>query len=201
VFLEIIKPSFGEGLDRKSYDSTIELFERLCQLLHPFMPFITEEIWHQLRERNAGEDCMIAPLQPADGEVDEKLLALMEHLLIVKTGVLELRNLHQLSPKENMELAYESDPALAAIWSQPGAGFVIQKLSNATVSAQAAKGVAFLAGNHQYQALLTIEVEKKLSNEKFVAGAPVDVVEKERQKKADGEAKIEQLLRSLETLN
>jgi valyl-tRNA synthetase len=113
---------------------------------------------------------------------------------------------------------------LKEIWSSPGALFIIRKLANAAVSRQDARGIAFLAGRYQYQAILNIQVDKesevarikqeleyyrgfvasvdkKLGNERFVSGAPVDVVEKERQKKADGEAKIEQLLRSLESLN
>jgi valyl-tRNA synthetase len=224
VFLEIIKPSFGEALDRRSYDATIDLFEKICQLLHPFIPFITEEIWHQLRNRKPGEDCMITRIDDAPKPADEKLIALMDHLLIVKTSVLELRNQYQLSPREEISLAHADDSELTSIWSSPGAAFIIRKLSNAVVSQQDVNGIPFLAGRYQYQALLNIQVDKeaemarirqeleyyrgfvssvdkKLNNERFVAGAPVEVVEKERQKKADGEAKIEQLLRSLEMLN
>jgi valyl-tRNA synthetase len=149
---------------------------------------------------------------------------LFEHILSVKSSVLELRNQYQLSPKDTMSLTYAPDDELRRMWSVPGAAFVLQKLSNARCEEQEAKGVPFLAGKYQYQAILNIQVdreselarmkeelayyqgfvssvEKKLSNERFVSSAPVEVVEKERQKKADGEAKIEQLLRSIDMLN
>ena len=224
VFLEVIKPSYGDGLDAKSHASTLDLFEQLCKLLHPFMPFITEEVWHQLRKRIKGEDCMISVIEPQPGEVDDALNDLFAHVLTVKSAVLELRNQYQLSPKEAMALTYPADPEVAAKWTVPGAPFVLQKLANATCAQGAAAGVSFLAGKYQYHTVLNIQidkeaelarmkeelayyqgfvisVDKKLSNEKFVAGAPADVVEKERQKKADGEAKIEQLLRSIASLN
>jgi valyl-tRNA synthetase len=188
------------------------------------MPFITEEIWHQLKERAAGDDCMMSQITQAPGDVDAKLSDVFNHILTVKSAVLELRNQHQLSPKETMTLAYIGDEELLLLWKVPGAEFVLQKLANATCGRGVAEGISFLAGKYQYQAALTIEVdkeaemkkmkeelayyegfvksvEKKLSNERFVAGAPPDVVEKEQQKKADGEAKIEQLLKSIAQLN
>jgi valyl-tRNA synthetase len=224
VFLEVIKPAYGEASDEKSYDATLELFEEICKLLHPFMPFITEEIWHQLKVRPAGDDCMIARIATESGEGDQKLGELFHHILTVKSSVLELRNQYQLSPKETMVLVFPSEAELIQLWSTPGAESVLQKLSNATCAEGVGEGVAFLAGKYQYYAVLTIEVdkeaelkrmneelvyyqgfvnsvEKKLSNEKFVANAHPDVVEKERQKKADGESKIEQLLKSIAQLN
>ncbi|HUR31262.1 MAG TPA: valine--tRNA ligase [Saprospiraceae bacterium] len=223
TFLEIIKPEFGKSLDVDSYDSTIEIFEEICKLLHPFLPFITEEIWQQLRQHEKGDDCVVAKINSQPGEIERDILDLFQHLLTVKTSVLELRNQHQLSPKETIELVHPDDNDLENLWAVQGARFVLNKLSNANVGRTDPTGVSFIAGKYQYVAVLNIKidkeaetkrmkeelayyegfvmsVDKKLSNEKFVANASPEVVEKERQKKADGESKIEQLRRSIEQL-
>ncbi len=224
IFLEVIKPTYGEASDQKSYEATQEVFEDICKLLHPYMPFITEEIWHKLRDRTAGDDCMIALLPNHLGSADKDVTGLFNHVLDVKTSVLELRNQHQLSPKEVMYLVYPSDPELIKLWNTPGAKFVLKKLANAECNEGEGTGVSFLAGKYQYYAALSISVDKeaeikkmeeeityyegfvksvdkKLGNEKFVANAHPDVVEKERQKKADGLLKIEQLKKSIAQLN
>ncbi len=224
VLLEIIKPAFGDDLDRKSYEMTLTIFEEISKLLHPFMPFITEEIWHQVRDRSNHEDCMMAQVSAVAGEIDEDLIEVFSHLLAVKTAVLELRNLYQLSPKETLILTYEDHSDLSAIWKLAGSDFVLRKLANATCQTGATEGISFHAGKYQYHVVLNIKVdkaaelvrmkeelayyqgfvssvEKKLNNEKFMANAKTEVVENERQKKADGEAKIAQLLKSIENLN
>ncbi|MEO6133145.1 MAG: class I tRNA ligase family protein, partial [Saprospiraceae bacterium] len=224
IFLEIIKPTYGEASDSASYEATIEVFEEICKLLHPFMPFITEEIWHQLRAREGGDDCMIARIADQSGDVDQDVLKTVGHILTVKSTVLELRNQHQLSPKETMVLIYPSEKELMDLWNAPGTRAILLKLSNATADEGESSGISFLADKYQYYASLHIEidkevelkrmneelkyfqgfvmsVDKKLSNEKFVANASPEVVEKERQKKADGESKIEQLVKSIAQLN
>ncbi len=224
ILLEIIKPTFGESSDQKSYEATVTVFEEVCKLLHPFMPFITEEIWHQLKERETGDDCMMTRIATDAGKFNLDVSGVVQHILEVKTSVLELRNQYQLSPKETIALIQPGDADLREVWSVPGARFILQKLSNATLSEGDNTGVAFLSGKYQYYAGLNItidkdaelkrmkeelsyyqgfivSVDKKLSNEKFVANASQDVVDKERQKKADGESKIEQLLKSIEMLN
>ena len=224
VFLEVIKPAYGASSDQVSYDATLTVFEEICKLLHPFMPFITEEIWHQLKNRKEGDDCMMSLVQPTIGQPDTNVAEVFNHILTVKSSVLELRNQYQLSPKESMVLIFPSESDLIELWNTPGAEAVLHKLANATCAQGIGEGVTFLAGRYQYHAVLTIEVdkeaelkrmneelayyvgfvssvEKKLSNEKFVANAHPDVVEKERQKKADGESKIEQLQRSIAQLN
>lgn len=188
------------------------------------MPFITEEIWHQLRARAEGDDCMVSLVSASSGPVDTDVTEVFNHILTVKSSVLELRNQYQLSPKESMVLIFPSDTELIRLWNTPGAEAVLHKLANATCAQGIGEGVTFLAGKYQYHAVLNIEVdkeaelkrlneeltyfvgfvssvEKKLSNEKFVANAHPDVVEKERQKKADGESKIEQLQKSIAQLN
>ncbi|MBP6680475.1 MAG: valine--tRNA ligase [Saprospiraceae bacterium] len=224
VFLEVIKPSYGEASDKVSYEATLVVFEEICKLLQPFMPFITEEIWHQLRARAEGDDCMVSLVSASSGPVDTDVTEVFNHILTVKSSVLELRNQYQLSPKESMVLIFPSDTELIRLWNTPGAEAVLHKLANATCAQGIGEGVTFLAGKYQYHAVLNIEVdkeaelkrlneeltyfvgfvssvEKKLSNEKFVANAHPDVVEKERQKKADGESKIEQLQKSIAQLN
>ena len=224
VFLEVIKPAYGEASDPKSYEETLQVFEEICKMLHPFMPFITEEIWHQLRTREKGEDCMITLLSNQESTIDPEVIDTFGHILTVKSAVLELRNQYQLSPKETMVLVFPSEAELIRLWGRPGTEAVLTKLANATCAEGIGTGVSFLAGKYQYYAAMTIEVdkeaelkrmneeleyyrgfvtsvEKKLSNEKFVANANPEVVEKERQKKADGESKIEQLLQSIAQLN
>jgi valyl-tRNA synthetase len=221
IFLEIIKPAYGDASDATSYEKTILVFEEICKLLHPFMPFITEEIWHQLRERSEGDDCMMTQVDNKPKESDADIIRVMDHVLAVKSSVLELRNQHQLSPKEAIDLIHPDEKDLIALWVIPGSKSILKKLANATAEKGESSGVAFIAGNYQYFAELNINidkeaelkrmkeelsyyqgfvmsVDKKLNNEKFVANASAEVVEKERQKKADGESKIEQLLKSIQ---
>lgn len=224
IFLEIIKPTFGAASDAKSYAATLDIFEDICKLLHPFMPFITEEIWHQLKERAAGDDCILSRVNEVPGEVNAGVTEVMSHILEVKTVVLELRNQYQLSPKESITIIPPANNKLSALWNTPGAKSILEKLANATLGDGEQGGVAFMAGKYQYYPVLNIQidkeaelkrmkeelayyqgfvqsVDKKLSNEKFVTNAAAEVVEKERQKKADGESKIEQLLKSIAQLN
>jgi valyl-tRNA synthetase len=223
IFLEIAKPAYGEGIDPAAYESVIRHFESVCILLHPFMPFITEEIWHQLRERAPGADCMLASSAHTRGDVDTEVIGTMSHILTVKSAVMDLRNQYQLSPKETMVLVFPSEPDLIRLWNVPGAEYVLHKLANATCAEGLGTGVNFLADKYQYVAVLDIaidkdaelarmkeelayyrgfieSVDKKLLNERFMANAKPDVVAKEQQKKADGVAKVEQLLKSIAAL-
>jgi valyl-tRNA synthetase len=229
IFLEIIKPAYGEKVDPASLEATTEIFEEICKLLHPFMPFITEEIWHQLRPRTEGDDCIIAQRNKQAAVADEGILNMMSHILIVKSAVLELRNQYQLSPKETISIYHAPETDLSKLWKVPGARAILLKLANATIEegesdATTNGKIAFLAGKYQYTAALQIEidkkaelkrmneelnyyrgfitsVEKKLNNEKFVSNASPEVVEKERQKQADGLSKIEQLQKSIAQLS
>ncbi len=224
VYLEIIKPDYGESLDANSYEATLDVFEKICTLLHPFMPFITEEIWHKLRSREEGNDCMISKVSAQPGVSNQSVIDIIHHILTVKSAVLDLRNQYQLSPKELIELNHPSDNDLISMWSVAGAKSILKKLSNATTEQGESSGVGFLAGKFQYFAALNVKidkeaelkrmneelsyykdfvmsVDKKLNNEKFVLNASAEVVAKERQKKTDGEAKIEQLERSIVLLN
>lgn len=223
VFLEVMKPSFGGALDRRSFERVTDLFEQICILLHPFMPFITEEIWHQLKERQGGQDCIHSQIKSLQGKFDQTTLSAVDHILKVKTAVLEMRNQYQRSPKETINLTYVSGNDINSIWATKGAKQFLEKLSNALVAEGEGTGISFLAGKFQYRADLqiTIDVEaeknrileeikyyrgfiesvdKKLSNERFMANAKPDVIKNEQQKKADGVMKLEQLEKSLAEL-
>ncbi len=107
-FLEIIKPTYGESIDSVTYDKTITLFERLMQQLHPFMPFITEEVWHGLRQRKDGESIMISHFAPI-GEFDEAELAMFENLKEVISSIRTIRKNHNKAFRESIELEVKSN--------------------------------------------------------------------------------------------
>ena len=97
-YLELIKPGFEQPIDRATYEATINFFERLMCLAHPFMPFITEEIWQDIRERKEGDSICIAPF-PKAGAIDNQLLADFETVFEVITNIRNIRNAKQISPK------------------------------------------------------------------------------------------------------
>ena len=229
-YLESIKTGFvknaaGEGvaepIDRQTYEATVAIFEEVMKLLHPFMPFLSEEVWHLLRERNAGEDIIIAPW-PKSGEGDVKLEAEVQHAFDLVTAVRNVRNERSMSPKDALEVqAKGTSPMRAAVSA------LVNKLANVSAIAEVEKAnegsITFLVGTTEYAVDLggnidpeaeakkaeaelahlrgfLASVDKKLSNERFVAGAPAQVLETERKKKADAEAKIKALEERLAVL-
>ena len=229
-YLESIKTGFvknaaGEGvaepIDRQTYEATVAIFEEVMKLLHPFMPFLSEEVWHLLRERNAGEDIIIAPW-PKSGEGDVKLETEVQHAFDLVTAVRNVRNERSMSPKDALEVqAKGTSPMRAAVSA------LVNKLANVSAIAEVEKAnegsITFLVGTTEYAVDLggnidpeaeakkaeaelahlrgfLAGVDKKLSNERFVAGAPAQVLETERKKKADAEAKIKALEERLAVL-
>ncbi len=224
-YLESIKPAFvdgvGQPIDAVTYEATLTIFEDVLKLLHPYMPFLTEELWHHLRERKAGEDIIVAAW-PKGGAGDAKLEGEVQHAFDLVTAVRNTRNERGMSPKEALDVQVKgAAPMRAAVAS------LVNKLAN--VGAQqavekASEGsVTFLVGTTEYaidlgsnvdpaaEAKKTEEelaylrgflasVDKKLSNERFVSGAPPQVLENERKKKADAEAKIKALEERLAVL-
>ncbi|MDP4210297.1 MAG: valine--tRNA ligase [Bacteroidota bacterium] len=210
-YLEMVKPAYQQPIDARTYVATVRFFEKLLKVLHPFMPFITEEIWHYLGERQNDESIMVSAL-PAKGSFDEKLIAQFD---LVKEIVAAVRNIRQeknLPIKEALELQLLADNDGTLAFSS-----VIKKLSNlsdvALVASKPEGAVSFLVKSTEYYVPLTgkIDVEeeiqkiekelkytqgflesvlKKLSNERFVSGAPQQVLQNEQNKKADAEAKI-----------
>jgi len=224
-YLESIKPAFVDGvaqpIDAATYEATISLFEDVLKLLHPYMPFLTEELWHHLRERKASEDIIIAAW-PKGGAGDAKLEAEVQHAFDLVSAVRNTRNERGMSPKEALDVQVKGvAPMRAAVSS------LVNKLANVgaihAVEKASEGSVTFLVGTTEYAIDLgsnvdaaaeakkaeeelsylrgfLASVDKKLSNERFVSGAPPQVLENERKKKADAEAKIKALEERLAVL-
>jgi valyl-tRNA synthetase len=221
-YLELIKPGFEQPIDRTTYEATINFFEQLMRLAHPFMPFITEEIWQEIRERQSGDSICIAPFPKADA-VDSQILVDFETLFDVISNVRNIRNAKQISPKTELPLAIKtSSPERFKVLES-----LIQKMANvSTISyvSEKSDGLSFLIKGDEFFVDIAGEIDieqeivntqkellynvgfrdstvKKLSNEKFVANAKPDVVDRERQKLADAEAKIQALEQRLRDLS
>ncbi len=220
-YLEIIKPEFGKPIDEVTYYGTISFFESVLKLLHPFMPFITEELWHELNERKA-DDCIIIAQWPTAKSFDQKILRQAETSYEVVTQVRNVRNTKGISPKESLPLSARAGsneissfiPVIKKLSNLASLNFVEDKIANATsfmVGTQefyiplegkvdAAKEKEEIQREIEYNQGFLNSVMKKLSNEKFVSGAPSQVIELERKKKADAELKIKSLQERLQNL-
>ncbi len=222
-YLEMVKPEFGKPIDQTTYEQTIVFFETLLKALHPFMPFITEELWHELKDRG-GKDAIIVAPAPQPGQFDQKILDEAVTSFEVITEVRNTRNAKGISPKEAMKLLVKNGEhaPIRSFWG------IVKKLSNVSEvtfvkEAPATPSTPFVVKSTEffipmegkvdtakeretilkdidYQKGFLASVEKKLSNEKFVSGAPPQVLENERKKKADAEAKIKSLEESLARL-
>ena len=216
-YLEMVKPGYQQPIDAKTYEATIEYFDALLRMLHPFMPFITEELWQHIAERRDGESIMYAPM-PQAGEIDNDVVAAIEVAKEVITGVRAVRAQKNIAPKEALELRVIGDIEATA---KP----VVAKLANLTeIAANSEKDAAaasFMVGTTEFNIPLAIDVaaeiarlekeiaylegfkasvEKKLSNERFVNGAPEAVVNNERNKLADATSKIAALQATLSAI-
>ncbi|MCF0072384.1 valine--tRNA ligase [Dyadobacter sp. CY261] len=220
-YLEMIKPGFEQPIDRSIYDSTLDFFDRLMRLLHPFMPFISEEIWQNIIERGEKESICIAHF-PQAAEYDQALLNDFDILFELVSSIRNLRNAKGISPKTALPLAIRTEAGDRYNALTP----LIEKLANVEgisyVTAEG-EGNSFRVKSDEFFVNLADELDveaerenlqrelgytqgfldsviKKLSNERFVANAKGDVVEKERQKQADAEAKISTLTDALARL-
>jgi valyl-tRNA synthetase len=219
-YLEMVKPAYGEGIDRETYEKTLGYFDSLLRVLHPFMPFITEELWQHIAERREGESIMYAPL-PVGAKGDDKVLADIELAKEIVTGVRGVRASKNIPPKDVLSLKVIGDMPCSAT-------NVIIKLANIdSIEANAAKdasAASFMVGTTEfnvplkdtidvaaelerltrdleYQQGFLASVEKKLSNERFVNNAPEAVVAAERKKQSDALSKIEALKASIAALS
>lgn len=208
-YLEIIKPAYQQSIDKASYDATLSFFDDLIKLLHPFMPFITEELWQALYYREEGESIMIS-LQPSAGVINKDLLANFEDVKHIIAGVRTIRLDKNIPNKEKLELEVIGDHI-------DSFNSIILKMCNLTsinhVSEKQTGSAGFLIGTTEYSVPLTDNidteaelqklkselsytegflksVQKKLSNDKFVQNAKPEIVENERKKFADAESKI-----------
>lgn len=220
-FLEAIKPDYGTPIDGVTYTRTIAFFEDLLKVMHPFMPFITEEIWHLLRERNQGQTIMFEPW-PIGGAVDEDILQGFAYLEEAIMAIRTLRKEKNINLKEKLALFvlkgsnYRSD--MDALLCRLGHTQPIEVISKelddafsfrvgATVYFIPAQGlinveeeIARLEKELEYQKGFLNAVSKKLSNERFVQNAPEAVVAIERKKQADAEAKVSAISEQLQKL-
>ena len=216
--LEMVKPTDGKRIDQATLSQIQELFDRQLAVLHPFMPFITEELWHHLGNGRETKSLMVSDM-PKAGLADPALLAEFEALKNVVGNIRSLRQSKGLSPKEPLNLLYRGELPLS-----PASLILAQRLSNvgnATPCQEApAQAAPFITGGCEFfipleglmaadeaKAKVLKELEyaegfrnltlKKLSNERFMSNAPSSVVEAERKKLADAEAKIEALKKQL----
>ncbi len=218
-YLEMIKPAYGQPIDRTTYEKTLWFFDQMLRLLHPFMPFITEELWQNIAERKEGESIMVAPLA-AFAAPDEQLLADVENLKLVVSNVRNIRASKNIPLKEvlTVNTTAETTAAIRALIEKLGSCEIA--VGNVEKSAGAA---SFIVGTTEYSVPLDkfINVEDelkkleadlqhqegflrgvmaKLGNERFVQNAKPEVVELERKKKADAEARIASLRQSIAAL-
>jgi valyl-tRNA synthetase len=221
-YLEIIKPEFGKPIDAKTYEQTIAFFETLLKALHPFMPFITEELWHELKERQSS-DCIIVARWPQPATSNQSLLNEAENSFLVITEIRNIRNAKGISPKEPLTLNVKKSDDLTIDRFWP----VIEKLGNLSsinFGALPKEGsTSFMVKSSEFSVPLSgkidaekdrealqkeldyhlgflASVNKKLDNERFVSSAPANVIENERRKKSDAEAKIKVLQENLARL-
>ncbi|MDO4691429.1 MAG: valine--tRNA ligase [Porphyromonadaceae bacterium] len=218
-YLELAKPAYGEPIDATTLAETENFFEALLAHLHPFMPFITEELWQALRERPEGESLMVC-LLPEPEAVDEDFLARFAQAQEIISAVRNVRTSKNLSPRE--ELSLEASPAFGSALdamliklcnlseikrveqkSEGAISFVIGTDEFAVPMAgliDAAEEIAKLEADLEYQRKFLASVEKKLSNESFVQRAPEQVISLERKKKSDAESRIATIEQSLASL-
>ena len=223
-YLEMVKPAYINGepqpIDRVTYEKTLSFFDSLLKLLHPFMPFITEELWQHLYDRKEGESLMVQQLDIPTA-CDEDIVKSFEAVKEVIGGIRTIRLQKNIAQKETLELQVVGENPVAAFNS------VIAKLCNLTavsaVENKAEGSASFMVGTTEYAvplgSLINVEEElkkleadlkynegflqsvlKKLSNEKFVSKAPAAVIEMERKKQADAESKIAALKESIAAL-
>ena len=221
-FLELVKPAYGQAIDAATYQATLSFFNDLLHLLHPFMPFITEELWQNISERRDGESIMTSPQTiQAPLDADKRQIDNFAAVKQVITNIRGIRSSKNISPKEPLVLQVIGENPVEAY------NCIISKLANiseiAAVTVKGEGASTFMVGTSEYALLLgnlidaeaeiskaqaelkhlegfLAGVEKKLGNKRFVEGAPAAVVELERKKKADAETKISVLKETLKSL-
>ncbi|MFA6923040.1 MAG: valine--tRNA ligase [Bacteroidales bacterium] len=212
-YLEMIKPAYQQPIDKKTYDSTIEIFEKLLKFLHPFMPFITEEIWHLIKERTT-QDCIIISRLPDVEKYKKEIIDDFEYVKEIIVSVRNIRQSNNISFKEKIELKIKKT---SSTFDLKYFEELIIKLLNLTqinyVEEKPQGVISFLVKSDEFYIPFNITgdveseikklkeevyylegflnlVNKKLNNEKFVKNAKVEIIETEQRKKADAELKI-----------
>ena len=220
-YLEIIKPAYGQPIDGQTYRATLEIFEKILSLLHPYMPFITEELWQHLRERNDGESIMVS-LMPKSNGYDASILEQFEKVKEIIAGVRTIRQEKNIAIKQQLSTSIRTNSKLDG-----GHEAVIVKLAGlenlSYVDSKIDGAASFMVGNLEvyvplegfvdaeeektklmeelnYTKGFLESVMKKLSNERFVNSAPANVVDLERKKQADALDKIKTLEERISSL-
>lgn len=221
-YLEMVKPAYGQPIDQKSYDATLRFFDALLKMLHPFMPFITEELWQHIYDRKDGESIMREKLDiPAPTTEEQKLAADIEAVKQIIAGVRTVRNQKNIAQKEQLSLQVVGKNDFEAY------NDVTQKMANLdkieVIAEKSADASSFMVGTDEFAVPLgdlidvaaeiekaeaqlkhlegfLMGVRKKLSNENFVAHAPEKVVALERKKESDSVEKIAALKATIEEL-
>jgi valyl-tRNA synthetase len=222
-FLEMIKPAYQQPVDRITYETAVDYFEKLVKLLHPFMPFITEEIWHILKDRGENESVMTAMMpQASDFKTD-----LIDKFTVAEEVIIAIRNIRKeknIPFRESIKLFIRKnyseipettfDPVVAKLCNIGELGYVEEKLAGSVSfivrntefyipllnEIDAAAEIHKLEEELSYAKGFLESVEKKLTNEKFTSSAPAKVVNAERRKKADAEGKIAVINEQLKAL-
>jgi valyl-tRNA synthetase len=223
-YLELIKPEFIDGkaaaIDKQTYDASIEFLEKLLVIMHPWMPFITEEIWHLTRQRDE-RDCIIVAKWPTAKAQDKRILAEFEVCKEIVTMIRNIRQQKQISPKEKLELlersdaqhsffdksvirlanlssfGYTKEKVAGAVSFMVGATeFFVPVASNINVDEERER----LTKDLEYNRGFLKSVQSKLANEKFVANAKPELLANERKKEADAQTRIKSLEEQLQNL-
>ncbi|HET8830122.1 MAG TPA: valine--tRNA ligase [Pelobium sp.] len=223
-YLEMVKPAYQQPIDQATYEASIQFFERILKVLHPFMPFLTEELWHdEVFGKREDKDCCIVAQVPTAQQTDEKLLKEIDVVKQVVSEIRNIRNSKQISPKEALKLAVKVNSDI----DYNAYSNIISKLANITTLSRTDEKIAgaatFMASRDEFfvplEGNIDIEEEKesikkdieylngflkavnaKLANERFVQNAKPAIVANEQNKKADAEAKIKILEESLVAL-
>ncbi|NLI64117.1 MAG: class I tRNA ligase family protein, partial [Bacteroidales bacterium] len=220
-YLELIKPAFGEPIDRRTYDDTLYYFESLLKLLHPFMPFITEELWQAIQDREEGASIMVAQIATTDLDYNDSIVNQFEDVKSIVTHIRSIRTQKNIPYKDELALHIIGENKIVAYES------VLNKMCNlseiSSVDVKEDDAASFLIGTTEFTVPIgdKIDVEaelealeselkhkegflkgimKKLQNTNFVDNAPAAVVEMERKKKEDTESIIQSLKESIEAL-
>ncbi len=222
-YLEMVKPPFGSGIDKTTYEETVKIFENILKVLHPFMPFISEEIWHFVREREAGTGSICIATWPSVAKIDQQILNQFNDFSEIVIGVRNIRKENNIPNKEKLLLQVKRttntdtlfDAAISHLCNLNSIEFVSEKPANSfsfmiksdeffipfTANVDVAAEKSKLEEELKYTEGFLKAVEGKLSNERFVNNAPVQVLDVERKKLADAVSKIKILEEKLSSLN
>ena len=223
-YLEMIKPAYQHSIDRVTYTATIKFFENILKILHPFMPFLTEELWHdELFGERAEKECCIVAQLPIIGEINARLLAEIETVKDVVKSIRKVRIEKKIADKESLELLVKANSGINYLQYQA----IIARLENISqfseVTDKVEGAISFLASTDEFYIPFKEEIDPvaererlekekeyllgflksvnaKLNNERFMSNAKPEIIEIEQRKKADAEAKLQIIQQALDDL-